>query len=218
VRLLKYSKKPALIEVLSGRKHYWAVKLEFNGLDSIGGACQLSTDQIDVEDAERYGIVYADEDGSKKGCIIAHSSIGSIERWMYQILEHALKKEKPALPLWLAPTQVRLIPVSKDFIEDCENLAEKVSARVDIDDRDLKLGRKIRDAEKEWVNIIVVFGEKEAKSKKLAIRTRTEDKDGEQLTMKLEELNATIAEATKGYPFRELPLNIKLSKRPIFRG
>lgn len=218
VRLLKYSKKPSLIEVLSGRKHYWAVKMEFNGLDSVGGACQLSTDQLDVEDAERYGILYADETGQKKGCIIAHSSIGSIERWIYQILEHALKKEKPVLPLWLAPTQVRIIPVSNDFLEDCEALAKKMNARVDIDDRDLKMGRKIRDGEKEWVNLLVVFGEKEAKSGKLAVRIRTGDKDGEQLEMTVDELNQRIADEIKGYPFRGLPLPVRLSKRPVFRG
>jgi len=218
VKLLKYSKRPALIEILSRRKHYWAVKMEFNGLDSVGGACQLSTDQIDVDDAERYGIVFTDHDGSKKGCIIVHSSIGSIERWMYQVLEHALKKEKPVLPIWLAPTQVRIIPVSKAFVEDCENLVTKIQARADIDDRELKLGRKIRDAEKEWVNYIVVFGEKEAKSGKLAVRVRTGDKDGEQLNMTLEELERRIAEETKGYPSRKLPLSSRLSKRPIFRG
>jgi threonyl-tRNA synthetase len=218
VRLLKYSKKPALIEVLSGRKHYWAVKMEFNGLDSVGGACQLSTDQLDVEDAERYGIMYANEKGEKKGCTIAHSSIGSIERWLYQVLEHAMKKEKPVLPVWLAPTQVRLIPVTQDFIEDCENLAERIGFRVDIDDRDAKLGKKIRDAEKEWVNMIVVFGEKEAKSGKLPVRVRTGDKDGQKLEMVLEDLIDRLKEETKGFPHRDLPLSLRLSKRPIFRG
>jgi threonyl-tRNA synthetase len=192
--------------------------MEFNGLDSVGGACQLSTDQLDVEDAERYGILFADESGKKKGCIIAHSSIGSIERWIYQVLEQALKMEKPVIPLWLAPTQIRLIPVSGDFVEDCENLIEKMDARVDIDDRDQKLGRKIRDAETEWVNIIVVFGDKEAKSKKLSVRIRTGSKEPELKTMTIDELNQMVAEEAKGYPFRKLPLPVRLSKRPIFRG
>jgi len=218
VRLLKYSKMPALIQTLSERKHYWAVKLEFNGLDSVGGACQLSTDQLDVEDAERYGITYAAEDGTKKGCIIAHSSIGSIERWIYQILEHALKKEKPTLPLWLAPTQVRIIPVSNDFIEDCENLVNKIKGRVDVDDRDMSLGKKIREAEHEWVNIILVYGEKEAKSGSLALRIRSGSKEVEQKEMRLDDLNEFIAWNTKGYPYRGLALPVRLSKRPIFRG
>jgi len=218
VKLLKYSKKPAMIQTLSVRKHYWAVKLEFNGLDSVGGACQLSTDQLDVEDAERYGILYTAEDGSKKGCIIAHSSIGSIERWIYQILEHALKKEKPTLPLWLAPTQVRIIPVSDKFMKDCEGLVDKIKGRADLDERDISLGKKIRDAEREWVNLIIVYGEKEVASGKLAARIRTGSKDVEQKDLTMEELNNYIADNTKGYPFRGLAMPVKLSKRPIFRG
>jgi threonyl-tRNA synthetase len=218
VKLLKYSKKPAMIQTLSVRKHYWAVKLEFNGLDSVGGACQLSTDQLDVEDAERYGILYTAEDGSKKGCIIAHSSIGSIERWIYQILEHALKKEKPTLPLWLAPTQVRIIPVSDKFMKDCEGLVDKVKGRADLDERGISLGKKIRDAEREWVNLIIVYGEKEVASGKLAVRIRTGSKDVEQKDLTMEELNKYISDNTKGYPFRGLAMPVKLSKRPIFRG
>jgi threonyl-tRNA synthetase len=218
VKLLKYSKKPALINTLSERKHYWAVKLEFNGLDSVGGACQLSTDQLDVEDAERYGIMFTAEDGTKKGCIIAHSSIGSIERWIYQILEHALKKEKPVLPLWLAPTQVRIIPVSDNHIKDCEGLVEKIKGRVDLDDRGMSLGKKIRDAEQEWVNLIIVYGDKEAQSGSLPVRVRTGSKDVGQAEMKLDQLNNYIAENTKGYPYRGLAMPVRLSKRPIFRG
>ncbi len=139
VELLKYSKRAAFIEVISEMKHYWAVKHEFQTIDSVGGAVQLSTVQLDVEDAARYGILYADADGKKKGCIICHSSIGSIERWMYALLEEALKHDKPVLPFWLAPTQVRLIPVGGEFVDECERIADALDpARVDIDDLDDK--------------------------------------------------------------------------------
>src|SRR4030042_1625404 len=141
-------------------KHYWAVKHGFQGIDSVGGAVQLSTVQLDVADAERYGIVYVDSEGKKKGCIICHSSIGSIERWIYVLLEEALKHQKPSLPFWISPTQVRLIPVSNEFIPDCEKLAAALDARVDIDDNYDKVGKKIRNAEMEWVNMIIVLGEK----------------------------------------------------------
>ena len=161
IELLRYSKKPALIEVLSEMKHYWAVKHEFQGIDSVGGAVQLSTVQLDVDDAERYGIVYTDTDGKKKGCIICHSSIGSIERWIYVLLEEALKHDKPALPFWLSPTQIRMIPVSQEFVEDCLKIADGVDARVDVDDMEDKVGKKIRNAEMEWINMIIVVGEKE---------------------------------------------------------
>lgn len=214
IELLRHSKKPALIEVLSEMKHYWAVKHEFQGIDSVGGAVQLSTVQLDVEDAERYGIVYADSDGKKKGCIICHSSIGSIERWIYVLLEEALKHEKPALPFWIAPTQIRLIPVNEGFVGDCDRLADQIDARVDIDDMDDKVGKKIRNAEMEWINMIIVVGEKEKASGQFPIRIRS----GDQKMMTLEQLKAEVARLSKGYPRARLPLPRYLSKRPVFRG
>jgi len=214
IELLKYSKKPALIEVLSKMKHYWAVKHEFQGIDSVGGAVQLSTVQLDVEDAERYGIVYADSDGKKKGCIICHSSIGSIERWIYVLLEEALKHEKPALPFWIAPTQIRLIPVNEGFVGDCDRLADQIDARVDIDDMEDKVGKKIRNAEMEWINMIIVVGEKEKASGQFPVRIRS----GDQNMMTLEQLKAEVARLSKGYPRARLPLPRYLSKRPTFRG
>jgi threonyl-tRNA synthetase len=214
IELLRYSKRPALIEVLSEMKHYWAVKHEFQGIDSVGGAVQLSTVQLDVDDAERYGIVYTDTDGKKKGCIICHSSIGSIERWIYVLLEEALKHDKPALPFWLSPTQIRMIPVSQEFLEDCLKIADGLDARVDVDDMDDKVGKKIRNAEMEWINMIIVVGEKEKGSGKLPVRMRS----GEQILMTLEQLNEEIAKLSKGYPKARLPLPRLLSKRPAFRG
>ncbi len=214
VELLKYSKRPALIEVLSEMKHYWAVKHEFQGIDSVGGSVQLSTVQLDVADAERYGIVYTDADGKKRGCIICHSSIGSIERWVYVLLEEALKQKKPSFPFWLAPTQVRLIPVGDEFVADCEALADALPGRVDIDDSDDSVGKKIRNAEKEWINMIVVLGEKERSSGQLPVRMRS----GEMKTFTKEQLAGEISELSKGYPEMRLPLPRMLSKRPIFRG
>jgi len=214
VELLKHSKKPALIEVLSEMKHYWAVKHEFQGIDAVGGAVQLSTVQLDVEDAERYGIVYADSDGKKKGCTICHSSIGSIERWIYVLLEEALKHEKPSLPFWLAPTQIRLIPVGSEFVGDCQKIVKDIDARVDVDDLDDKVGKKIRNAEMEWINMIIVYGEKEKSSGKFPVRLRS----GEQKMMTMDELKAEIGRLSKGYPKARLPLPVLLSKRPTFRG
>lgn len=214
VELLRYSRKPALIEVLSEMKHYWAVKHEFQGVDSVGGAVQLSTVQLDVMDAERYGIVYTDADGKKKGCIICHSSIGSIERWIYSLLEEALKHEKPSLPFWLSPTQVRLIPVGQEFVSDCERIAGQIDARVDIDDLDDKVGKKIRNAEMEWINMIIVVGDKEKGSGIYPVRLRS----GEQKPMTIEQLRSEVEQLSKGYPRARLPLPMHLSKRPIFRG
>jgi len=214
VGLLKYAGKPALIEILSQRKHYWVVKYESQAIDSQGGATQLNTVQLDVEDAERYGILYTDSDGQKKPCIIGHCSVGSLERWIYTILENALKMPKPELPYWLAPTQIRLLPVAGDFIKDCEALAQKLHARVDIDDRDEKVGRKIRDAEKEWINLIIVVGEKEKTSGTFPVRFRS----GAVKEFTVEELKAEAARLQGDYPYDNLPLPALMTKRPIFRG
>ncbi len=215
VELLRHSGRPAMIEILSDRKHYWVVKHEFQGIDAVGGTFQLSTVQLDIEDAERYGIVYTDADGKQKGCIICHSSIGSIERWIFALMEEALKKEKPAFPLWLAPTQVRLIPLNDDFAADCRKIADSLpGVRTDIDDRDEKVGKKIRQAEREWINMIVVYGQKEKDSGKLPVRMR----DGHIEEMIVEELREAIRRGTEGYPYEPLPLPRMLSKRIVFRG
>lgn len=222
VRLLKLVKRPALIELLSERKHYWVLKHEFQVIDSVGGNAQLATVQLDMEDSERYGIRYVDERGEKKGCIILHSSMGSIERWMYATLEEAAKAQKtgkaPSLPLWLSPTQVRIIPLADRHIKSCKRIAdtlEKARVRVDIDERSETVSKKVRDAEREWVNLIVVLGDKELKRKKLPVRVRGK-KALKPMTVK--ELTAEVAKKTRGMPFRPLVLPRLLSMRPIFVG
>jgi threonyl-tRNA synthetase len=219
VSLLKYSKKPALIESLSKMKHYWALKHEFQGIDSVGGSCQLSTVQLDVIDAERYGINFVNEKGEKEGCTICHSSVGTIERWMYLLLEEALKKEIPVLPLWLSTTQVRIIPVSEKYMEYCMELMENISSykiRTDIDDRDFSMGKKIMFAEEDWVPYILVVGEKEKTSNLLSVRNRYRDRKTENMTK--DALVKEILDRTKDLPFRNLNVADMLSKRPIFVG
>ncbi|MCD6248545.1 MAG: threonine--tRNA ligase [Hadesarchaea archaeon] len=222
IDLLRKIGKPALVELLSKQKHYWVMKHEFQVVDAVGGSAQLSTVQLDLEDSERYGIFYVDESGEKKGCIILHSSMGSIERWIYAVLEEAAKRAEaggvPALPLWLAPTQVRLVPVSERYLDLCHKIADELEEkkiRVDIDDRDMTVPKKIREAEREWISYVIVIGEKEAKGEKLTVRIR-EDKELREMTV--EELAKQIREKTDGMPFRPLPLPRLLSARPIFVG
>lgn len=219
VELLKYSKKPALIETLSKMKHYWALKHEFQGVDSVNGSCQLSTVQLDVEDAGRYGINFVNEKGEKEGCIICHSSVGAIERWMYLVLEEALKKDIPVLPLWLSPTQVRIVPVSDKFSDFALELKEKLfgsAIRVDVDDRDFSLGKKIMFAEEDWIPYIVVVGRKEADGGALSVRNRY--KERKNFSLSAEELIKEIKDETKNMPYRNLILPDMLSKRPVFVG
>ena len=216
--LIKYSKRPAFIELLSDMKHYWALKNEFQFIDSVDGNMQLSTVQLDIKDAKTYGITYVDRDGKDKGCIITHSSVGSIERWMYAVLESALKKEKPMLPLWLSPTQVRLLPLNddmKEFAEEVSKQLEDNQIRVDIDDRVESISKKVRKAENDWVPYIIVVGPKEKSRHKFTIRFR---ENGDQKVMSIAALVHLINDQLKDKPRNKLTLSKFLSKRPIFVG
>ena len=215
--------KPALVEIWDKRFFYFVFKHEWNFVDALDKAACLTTDQIDVENAERYGLLFTDKDNKRKRPVILHlSPSGSIERVMYAMLEHAYMEQQkganPVFPLWLAPTQVRLSPVSDKFLPLSKKIAdelEKEDIRVDIDDRVESIGKKIRDAETEWTNLIVVVGEKEQKSGKLAVRFRETGKVKE---MKASEIMRLIKKETAGFPFRPLPLPRLLSKRVVFFG
>jgi len=222
VKLLKRVRRPALIELMPGRKHYWVMKHEFQAIDSVGGNAQLCTVQLDIEDSERYGIYYVDEQGKKRGCIILHSSMGSIERWIYAMLEKAAKLRMagkvPSLPLWLSPTQVRLVPVGEQHMKFCLKLAEtleKAQVRVDVDDRSETVAKRVRDAERGWLHYVIVVGDREVKTGKLPARIRGTKK---LKSMTAKGLAAEVRRKTKGMPFRPLALPRLLSMRPIFVG
>src|SRR5262249_30075576 len=140
--------KPILVEMFKERYAYFITKFEFNFVDSMDKASALTTVQIDVENADTYDINFVDHDGSKKRPYILHASIsGSLERVIYALLEAEAMKmaqgRKAMFPLWLSPTQVRIIPVSDKHREHGANLVKRFSAksvRVDLDERDEPLG------------------------------------------------------------------------------
>ena len=217
--LVKKHGKPVLVEMWKEKFFYFVLKWEFNFIDNLGKASALSTDQIDVENGNRYGIEFIGEDGTSHHPIILHNSpSGAIERIIYALLEKAAKdaKEgrKPQLPLWLSPTQVRVIPLKEDFFEFSEKLTNKISdqdVRVDIDDRNESIGKRIREAEKEWIRYILVIGEKEVNSEHLSIRDR---ETGKVRDISFDEFLAEIKDQTSGKPFTGLNLPKHLSKRP----
>ena len=211
--------RPALVELWDERFFYFVAKLEFNFIDALDKAACLATVQIDVENTERFDITYVDNKGEKQHPLLLHASIsGSIDRVIYAILETQAMRmrrgEKAAFPFWLAPIQVRLIPVSEKFDAACREILEGVPYRIDYDDRDIPMGRKIRDAEREWIPYIVVLGAKEVAEKCLSVRTR----DGAQRKMTLTKLLGEIEPQLQGKPFLGLPLPHFLSRRPIFVG
>ena len=109
---------------------------------------------------------------------------------------------------------MRLLPVKDEFVGDCQAIAEKLPGRVDVDDRDMTVGKKIRDAEREWIPFIIVYGDKEKASGEFQARIRGES----ELAFSVDALAAAIGEKQGGMPFEPLPLPVMLSKRIIFRG
>ena len=228
--LAKLAGKPILIELWNERYYYFVMKFEFNVIDSMKKASALSTVQIDVENGKRFNITYADEKGEKQHPLILHTSIsGSIDRNVYALLEREAIKinqgKKPMLPLWLSPTQVRFIPVADEFVSDCEKFIDELNKispfyfiRSDIDDREESVGRKIRDAEKEWVPYIVVVGEKERKEKTVSPRVRTSDLGQGDKPYTISQLHSLVLERVRDFPQQKLPLALYLSKRPKFKG
>ena len=220
--MVKKIGKPVLVEMWKERFFYFVLKWEFNYIDNSGKASALSTDQIDVENGSRYGIEFVDENNTPKNPIILHNSpSGAIERVIYTLLEKAAtdsrEGRKPQLPLWLAPTQVRIIPLKDEFLEFSKQLAEKLSSqkiRVDIDDRNDTIGKRIRDAEKEWIQYILVIGERETGSENLSIRERGTD-DVKELSF--EQFTEEIHVQTDDKPYSSLNVPLLLSKRPVIQ-
>jgi threonyl-tRNA synthetase len=213
-------KKPILVEIWKERFFYFIVKWEFNFVDSMGKAAALSTDQIDVENGERYNIEFVDTDGEKKYPIILHNSpSGAVERVIFALLEKsdrdATRGKVPALPLWLSHTQVRIIPVASKHLEFSQKILSQLDTnniRADIDDRELSVAKKIRDAESEWIHFIIVVGDKEVEGGELMVRERSSKS---QYGIILEDLIKNIKIKVSDKPFLPLNLPSYLSKRPI---
>ena len=222
VKLVKKLGKPVLLELWDEKIFYFVLKYEFNFIDNMNKASALSTDQLDIENGERYGIEFTNKEGEKKTPLILHCSpSGAIERVMWALLEKAAKNMNEGrvaqLPLWLNPTQVRVIPVTEEFNEFSTKIMNDLCAkgiRADIDDRSLKVGKKIRTAGMDWSGIVLVLGEKE-KDGNFSVRIRGEKYLKE---MTQDELISYVKNKTEGMPFKPLPLPKELSKRCIFVG
>lgn len=220
--LIKKMGKPTLVEIWEDQFFYFVLKYEWNIIDALGKASTLTTDQFDVENSKTYDINYIDSDGKKQKPVILHlSPSGAIERVIYALLERAAIEQasgkNPILPLWLSPTQVRLCPVSDEYVKPAETLAdrfERHNIRVDIDDRMESIPKKVRNAETDWVPLIIVFGDKE-KSGELMVRFR---ETGKTEKMSIEEFIKYLNKRTEGMPSRPLPVPRLLTKQVKFVG
>lgn len=219
-KLLEVEGKPALLCFVP-EKYYWVINVEYNIIDELGRPCEIATFQIDVGNAERFGITYTDRYGSRKHPIIIHTAlIGTVERYLFAQLDTASKMERegkpPCLPLWLSPIQVRVIPVSSRHLDYAWKVYQQLNQaciRVDLDDKDESLPKKIRNAETAWIPYIAVVGDREASKGTITLRVR---ENREQRETTPQRLIQEIREKTKGYPWKPLPLPAQTSRRPIF--
>ena len=213
--------KPILLETLPERKHYWVCKIDLANIDYLGRPIENPTVQIDVESGKRFDITYLGEDGEQHNPTILHCSpTGSIERVLCAMLEKTaieLNERAPMLPTWLSPIQARILTVGEAHVDYANELYDKINSaniRVDIDDRDESVGKKIRNASKEWIPYIFVVGDNEVESGKFQVTVR---ETGEKVEMTADELIAEINEKCSGKPFRRLPLPKDISKRINFQ-
>ncbi|MEM4129240.1 MAG: threonine--tRNA ligase [Thermoproteus sp.] len=221
VELAKREGKPILLRILPEQKYYWVLNVEFHIVDELGRPREIATFQIDVGNASRFGIKYVDEENKVRYPVIIHTAIlGSVERYLFALFDTAALMEKrgetPKLPTWITPVQVRLIPIGPDHTKlamDIADFLEIRGIRVDIDDRNETLSRRIRDAEREWIPYIVVLGQKEAESGILTVRIRGRG----QVQMSRQELLETIEKEIAGYPRRPLYMPRLLSQRPSYK-
>ena len=212
--------KPVLVEILPERKHYWIAKMDFAAIDYLGRPIENPTIQIDVESGERFGITYIDPDENEINPIIIHCSpTGSIERVICSLLEKSAIERNfkpPMLPIWLTPTQVRVIPIAERHNDYAQEVVQKIreqNVRVDLDERHETVGKKIRNAAGEWVPYVIVIGDRELDGGAVTVNIRASN---DKIEMDLDELINRIHEETKGMPFRKLPMPIGLENRVNF--
>lgn len=181
-----------------GEAAFYGPKLDFMVKDAIGRRWQLGTIQVDYNLPERFKLEYTAEDNSKKTPVMIHRApFGSLERFTAVLIEHTAGH----FPLWLTPDQVAILPISEkfnDYAQKVRQYFDKQSVRALVDDRNEKIGRKIRDNELKRVPYMVIVGEKESAEGLVSMRKQG---GGEQATMSMEEfakrINEEVAEQLK---------------------
>jgi len=167
--------------VNEGDGAFYGPKLDFHLKDSLGRTWQCGTIQLDFQLPQRFGIEYIGADGEKHRPIMLHRVVfGSIERFIGILIEHYAGK----FPAWLAPVQVKILPVSDKYMDYAKEVAEKledVDVRAELDLRNEKLGYKIREARMDKVPYMVIVGENEEKNGSVSVRQRDAELDKQEL-------------------------------------
>jgi len=172
--------------VNEGDGAFYGPKIDLHMTDVLGRSWQIGTIQLDSQMPQRFGLSYMGADNAEHTPYVIHRALlGSLERFIGILIEHY----GGAFPFWLAPVQIRVIPVGEDHRAAAHELAGKLEGyRVEVDERDETVGKRIRDAEVEKIPVVVVYGDKESDDA-LAVRER----GGEQSTRGLEDLREYLA-------------------------
>jgi len=161
-------------KVNEGDGAFYGPKIDFHLEDSIGRTWQCGTIQLDFQMPERFDLTYIGPDGEKHRPVMIHRVVfGSIERFIAILTEHYAG----AFPVWLAPVQVKLLPISEDqlpYVQEVQKRLEEAGLRVEVDARSEKIGYRIREAQLQKIPYMLVVGEKEVQTKAVAVRSRKE--------------------------------------------
>ena len=180
--------------VAEGEAAFYGPKIDFMVKDALGRKWQLGTVQVDYVMPERFDLEYTGSDGQKHRPVVIHRApFGSMERFIGILIEHYAGE----FPLWLAPTQVVIIPVSQNFMEYSVQVFDKLkknNIRVELDERNEKVGYKIRDWEMKKIPYMLIIGEKEVSSGKISVR---QHKKGDLGSFELEKFINNIEEEIK---------------------
>jgi len=189
-----FERRGRAYEINAGDGAFYGPKLDFQVTDAIGRAWQLGTLQVDFSNPERFDLEYTAEDGTKKRPVVLHRAVlGSLERFFGILVEHT----GGDFPLWLSPEQARVIPVSDKLLDYARSVAAELRAaglRVTVDERNEKLGAKIRHGELEKVPALLVVGEKEREAGAVSLRKRHEgDLGSRKLAEVVSEMKQAVA-------------------------
>jgi threonyl-tRNA synthetase len=182
-----------------GEAAFYGPKLDFMVKDALGRSWQLGTIQVDYTLPERFELEYVDADNTRKRPVMIHRApFGSMERFIAVLLEHCAGN----LPLWLAPLQVKVLPISDKYSEYAHQISKALKdadIRAEVDDRSEKIGRKIRDTEMMKVPYMLVVGEKEMSDNMVSVRKHGEgDKGAMPADAFIAEIQETVKEQIKG--------------------
>ena len=222
--LMQAYPKPMLLYLgVPDDKYYWVINIDLDYIDNLRRPVESVGMQIDIGNAKRFGIHFVNENGKKRYPIIIHAALmGSLERWLNNILESAAKEQKhgslPHLPLWLSPIQIRILPIADRHVSKALEIANKLKdseVRLDVDDRPISLQRKIRAIRKEWIPVYAVIGDREVQSDIVSVSFR-EDREYRNRQTSLDELIQFIQIKCHNKPFRKSYISMMLSKRPKF--